>query len=566
MKIRLLLVMCMTVCMLASCGQSEEGSGGAESTVSQSSSQQSDEEDIDEETGMQLSMDSIDIRYYATFDGDDLSRFAARREGDPTVLAASDEIVKSGKKSLCASGRKSEGDGFVMKLDDLVEAGKDYCVNFSVMQRDRSPVTVGLEYTDTNGALQTKPLITTKEGGRWHNVKQLLVPLPGDFKSGCICFEGGTSDIFLDYINVIAIPSADIETEIQSLCEVYTGAFKIGTAVTPADLKSRSTAALIEKHFSKSITVGNELKSDYVLDETATLEYYKQNGDDEHPQVSFEAAKPVLDYARSLKIPVRVHTLVWHSQTPTWFFKEGYDPAGNWVTPEKMNARLENYIKAYFEKLTELYPDVVFYSCDVVNEAWLENGKPRVAGDNKVTEGTSAWVQIYGDNSFIEQAFTYARKYAPEGCKLYYNDYNEYMDVKLKAIVNMAQELKEKGLIDGIGMQSHLDVRTGKDAFPSVDMYKKALDTYCGLGLDVQITELDATVPNNSGEQYFEAQAEYYKGIMSAAYAHKEQISAVIFWGLSDDKSWRASGQPLLFDGSGKAKPAFYAALEAVSG
>ncbi|MBR6044170.1 MAG: endo-1,4-beta-xylanase [Ruminococcus sp.] len=545
--------------MVTACGESDSSSSGGQNNSTVQSA--SDEEDIDEETG-NMSADFVEILYYTNFDDGDISKFAARSSDDPTSLAVVEGKAKTGKKSLCASGRTSEKNGPVFKLDGIAEANKEYCMNINVMQDDRSPVTVGLEYTDQSGAVQTKALFTTKQGGRWHNIKQLLVSIPGDFKSGYIYFEGGTSDIWLDFLNFIELPSADIEFDIDSLCEVFKDDFKVGTAITPADLKSRSTTALLEKHFNQSITVGNELKPDYVLDQDATLAYFKESGDDEHPQVSFDAAKPVLEYARTQNIPVRVHTLVWHSQTPTWFFKEGYDAAGEWVSPEKMTARLENYIKAYFEKLTELYPDINFYACDVVNEAWMENGKPREAGDNKVKEGASAWVKIYGDNSFIEKAFTFARKYAPEGCKLYYNDYNEYMSGKLNAIYDMAEDFKEKGIIDGIGMQSHLDVRKGTDAFPSVQMYKTALDTYSTLGLDIQITELDATVPNNSKDTYFEAQAEYYKGIMEAAYEYKDYISAVIFWGLSDDKSWRASGQPLLFDGNNKAKPAFYSIIE----
>ena len=109
----------------------------------------------------------------------------------------------------------------------------------------------------------------------------------------------------------------------------------------------------------------------------------------------------------------------------------------------------------------------------------------------------------------------------------------------------MAADFKEKGIIDGIGMQSHLDVRTGNDAFPSVAMYNKALDKYSELGLDIQITELDATVPKASGDKYFDAQAEYYKGIVQSIYDHKDNVSALIFWGITDDKSWRAMQQPL---------------------
>lgn len=48
------------------------------------------------------------------------------------------------------------------------------------------------------------------------------------------------------------------------------------------------------------------------------------------------------------------------------------------------------------------------------------------AAEQSENPNYSGWVKIFGDNSFIEPAFEYARKYAPEGCKLYYNDFNEY--------------------------------------------------------------------------------------------------------------------------------------------
>lgn len=232
---------------------------------------------------------------------------------------------------------------------------------------------------------------------------------------------------------------------------------------------------LVEKHFSGSLTAGNEMKPDAVLNHDACVAYAEETGDDTNPQVSFSAAKPFLNYCQKNNIPVRIHTLVWHSQTPDWFFKENYAADGEWVSKEKMLQRMENYIKNYFEVLTELYPDIDFYACDVVNEAWMEDGNPRQAGEQGSSgSAKSAWVQVFGDNSFIEPAFTFARKYAPKGCKLYYNDYNEYMSGKMNAIVNMATELKEKGLIDGIGMQSHLDARQSLDAaFPSVSAYKK---------------------------------------------------------------------------------------------
>jgi endo-1,4-beta-xylanase len=290
----------------------------------------------------------------------------------------------------------------------------------------------------------------------------------------------------------------------------------------------------------------------------------EENGDDENPQVSLASAKPVLDYCVKNNIPLRAHTLVWHSQTPEWFFKENYDAKGEYVSKEKMLKRMENYIKNVFAALAKEYPTLNIYACDVVNEAWLEDCTPRKPGHPSESNqwGASDWVAVFGDNSFIDYAFEYARKYAPKGCKLYYNDYNEYMDKK-KQIVEMATRLKEKGVIDGIGMQAHIDCRQSMDAaFPSPQMFEQAVKEYVATGLDVQITELDATVQENSGDKYFDIQAKYYKGLFDIYEKYADKISAVIFWGVTDTKSWRASQNPLIFDKDFMAKPAFKSIVE----
>ena len=120
----------------------------------------------------------------------------------------------------------------------------------------------------------------------------------------------------------------------------------------------------------------------------------------------------------------------------------------------------------------------------------------------------------------------------------------------------MATDLKAKGLIDGIGMQSHLATN-----FPSAAQYKKALAKFAALGLDIQVTELDITTSDTS-EAGLETQAQVYSDIMDALVEYSDSISAVIFWGVTDDQSWRASQLPLLFDKDFKAKPAYYAIVD----
>ena len=43
---------------------------------------------------------------------------------------------------------------------------------------------------------------------------------------------------------------------------------------------------------------------------------------------------------------------------------------------------------------------------------------------------------------------------------------------------------------------------------------------------------------------------------------HKDEISAVVFWGTTDDMSWRATKYPLLFNEDYTAKESFYSIVD----
>ena len=502
----------------------------------------------------------------------DLEHWSNRGGDDKTVLAISADAAKSGDSGLSATERGDTWHGPAFRMDGFLEPDTQYYFSCSVRGEWYTNTTLSFQFSvdgDTSYSNLKQNIQATSGGGNgWAEIKNVPISYSDGMEGVYVYFEGGQESIFIDDVKITEAPRVEIESDLPSLSEIYKDKFKIGTALSPEDMSSQPFMDLLQKHFGESVTVGNQMKPDYVLNKTKTLEYLEKTGDDETPQISFSQAKPVLNYARKYGIPVRVHTLVWHSQTPEWFFKEDYDEKKDYVSPDKMKKRMENYIKSFFTTLTELYPDVNFYACDVVNEAWTDNGTPREAGHCGQSNNYAAsdWVAVFGDNSFIDYAFEYARKYAPEGCKLYYNDYNEYMTGKLDAVCEMAERLKKAGNIDGIGMQSHLDVRQSLDAaFPSLSMYENALKKYIGLGLDVQITELDATVQENSDDKYFDVQAKYYKGLFDLYEKYSDNISAVIFWGITDHKSWRASQNPLIFDKEYMAKPAFKSIVDGKS-
>lgn len=507
----------------------------------------------------------LDDKFESDFDNNSTQKWNGRGSAK---VELSNKYAHSGTTSLYVSGRTQLWNGATRSLSDIMEAGGYYKVGTYVLYdgdqySDTQKFSINLQY-DLNGKENYYTIATeTANKGEWKYVGSEFTVPEGATNFYTYVQTGYTSapkeqdlmNFYMDDAVGEHLPDPAIQDDIASLKDAYSDYFKIGCSCTGSEFAQGATKDLIKKHYN-SLTLGNELKPDSVLDQALSQKYVAETGDDTMPQISLNEADEILKFAGENKIPVRGHVLVWHSQTPDWFFKEGFQDDGDWVSKDVMLQRMENYIKNVFAALEEEYPTVDFYAWDVVNEAWLDNGVPRTGGGQSENANYSGWVKVFGDNSFIEPAFEYARKYAPANTKLYYNDFNEYMPQKTDAICKMALELKDKGLIDGIGMQSHLDV-----GFPNVSTYKKALEKFVETGLDIQVTELDITTSDTS-EAGFEKQAEMYKGIMDACVEYADSISAVVFWGTTDDKSWRAAKTPLLFNENYTAKPSFYAIVE----
>ena len=335
-----------------------------------------------------------------------------------------------------------------------------------------------------------------------------------------------------------------VETASDSLKDTFGSKFKMGTCVSPGELNTG--AAFIKKHFN-SITPENELKPDAIINQQAC----QQKGNNVNTQVVFNSGtKAILKFCQDNGIALRGHTFVWYSQTPDWFFRENFQNYGNYVNKNVMNQRLESLIKNTFALIAKDYPKLNVYAYDVCNELFVNGGGGLRPASN------SKWMLVYGDDSFIINAFTYARKYAPKGCKLFINDFNEYMTAKTNDIYNMALKLKQKGIIDGIGMQSHVGVN-----FPSFADYKKALEKFLSTGLEVHISELDIAFENNPN-----AQATYFKNVFQLAVDKAGtgggKVTCLTVWGTNDGNSWISDKKALLFAAGYTPKQAYYSVME----
>jgi len=324
-----------------------------------------------------------------------------------------------------------------------------------------------------------------------------------------------------------------------SLKEVYGDKFYIGAAVHLNGLNDERYTKNLLTHYN-SITAENDMKPEALLDKAAS----QAAGE---VVCNFEKMDQYCDFAVANGLKLRGHTLVWHSQTPAWFFKEGFDDNGAYVDPATMDKRLEQFINQVFGHIKEKYPDL-FYAYDVCNEVVSSYTMPY-----------NNWKTVYGDYSYVTKAFEYARKASEgTGIKLYYNDYNEYDEGKAEQIIELLAEAKAAGNIDGIGMQSHVNIE-----YPPMDQYRETIEKFVAAGYDVQITELDiATAIDGNGLPPDSAmaakQAQIYKELFQIYIDYKDYISSVTLWGINDQHSWRGSQDPLIFDREYKEKDSFW--------
>ncbi len=427
-------------------------------------------------------------------------------------------------------------------------SGETYTLSVHVRQEEKAETLFMLSVAHKKGGVES-----------YENLGSVRAK-QGEWSEISCSYTAGAYETFVLYVETLGAPSLSYEMkdfvlegrqaeftsaeEIPALKDVYAPYFDFGTAVTGSEALNQKRMDFYASQFN-IMTPGNELKPDFVLDLAASQKAAET--DDTAAVVHFDSVKPLLDYAKEHGIKVHGHVLVWHSQTPEGFFHVGYNRFKAYATREVILARLENYIKGIMDYLEENYSGVVV-SWDVVNEAIDDTtGKLR----------SSNWTKYVGDD-FILRAFEIARRCAPEGVLLYYNDYNTALEPKQTGIVKLLEQLIAEGTIDGYGFQMHHDV-----AFPSAASIKKCVERIGAMDLRLRVSELDVTVKTDSQED-FAKQAKYYADVMEILLPWADKIEAVQVWGVTDDLSWRARQYPLLFDAEAKPKPAFWAVVEAV--
>lgn len=350
----------------------------------------------------------------------------------------------------------------------------------------------------------------------------------------------------------------------ESLKKVYKDSFKIGVALNQEISSSEDKAwnMLIAKHFN-TITPENVMKAERINPEPGVYD--------------FKPADDFVALGKKNNMFMVGHTLVWHNQTPAWFF---INAKGEPNTPEQQIERM----RVFIEKVAGRYKGKL-HAWDVVNE---------VIGDDGQYRANTAWVKAVGGDALVKAAFKYAHQYAPDA-ELYYNDFNAWRPAKRDGIVRMVKMLQAEGIrIDGIGMQGHWGLN-----YPKKEYIEAAIDAYAALGVKVMITELDIDVlpltregqiigtgmlhPQFQEEEFEEyldpyknglpadvqtALTKRYQEIFEILYKKRDKIDRVTFWGIHDGMNWKndypifgRTNYPLIWNRDGSAKPALDAIL-----
>ena len=565
-----------------------------------------------------------------------------------TVGTEKNEIGDSGLKTYGVINRDpataSSGDCFSQDITNAVERGEEYQYSFWAKlsddykdapeeQRnvDFAPFYVAGGEATYLGSYSTGVLsgevTKTLTAGEWtkfsgtfnvpKTADQIVIRIieqgtdygQGKCVKGAYCVTGVS-------MKKITKPKPEIEKDIPdwktSVTESLGNDSIAGTAIMSSEISDDTLMELVEKHFN-AVTLGNELKPDalfnYQIGQSVDCKTITFKGtelkvpvvNDKNENLDFSRADAMLEKILEWnnanpknKIRVRGHVLVWHSQTPEWFFHEDYDVAKPYVDKETMNRRLEWFISSvfdhYFGKAANGKYDGLFYGWDVVNEAVNGNTyrDDKVIPDESDTStsdtrhgSNSMWWRVYQSNEFIINAFKYANQYAPEDVELYYNDYGETDNTKCEGIVKLINDVKHAAgtRLDAFGMQAHYNV----DGF-SAAQFKSVAKKYAQAAGKVQLTELDFKASSTYDGTAATKESEYTK----MAYCHKNlyeaikalknegtNVSGLTVWGVIEPNSWlhsqsnvgggaNGSAQcPLLFDGNYKAKPAYWAYVDA---
>ena len=477
--------------------------------------------------------------------------------GSPTVTVTDAEAHESVYAAL-VSDRDGQGDGIRLDVSDVFESSVTYDVTAWVkMAAGEEPDDLWLSMQRTNDgadAFDTIGQFANIGSSAWTQVETSFTM--ADAETAYLYFEtsyntGGPGAFLVDDIT---IRSRDVQVEpLTPLMDTVD--FPLGVAIDSRDTVG-SSGELTLRHFDQ-VTAENHMKVEAWYDDEQNFRM--------HPE-----AVAVMDFAQENDLRVYGHVLLWHSQTPEWFFQNdaGEPLSDSDADKQFLRDRLRTHIFDIAETISDRYGPFgsetnPLVAWDVVNEVISDS--PEYADGLRRSE----WYRILGEE-FIDLAFAYADEafngeYAAEGVEhpvtLFINDYNTDQGGKQDRYYALVTRLLDRGVpVDGVGHQFHVSLST------PVSALETALDRFADLPVVQAVTEMDVTVGTPVTQANLIEQGYYYRDafdVFRQFHADTGDMFSVTVWGLHDGRSWRSTQAPLLFDSGLQGKPAYYGAAGA---
>ncbi len=473
-------------------------------------------------------------------------------QGTPTVDLTTDQ-AHSPTHAALISNRTGQGDGIGHAAAGVMTPGTTYIITAWVRMATGSD-SIWLSMRRTNAGTDSFDTI-----GQFDNVtsdawKQVTATYQmGQAETAFLYFEtsysSGTNTPFMvDDILVQEQGGPHWDPNLTPLKDTLT--FPVGVAIDSRETTG-AYAGLLQHHFEQ-ITPENHMKPEawYDVDKNFRI----------HPE-----AKSLMDYAAANGIRVYGHTLLWHQQTPDWFFQraDGTPLTNSPADQAILSARLHDHIFNVAATLSSLYGDFgsatnPLVAFDVANE---------VISDQAETDGLrrSAYYNILGP-SYIDDAFTWANQafnvdHAAVGVThpiaLVINDYNTEQAGKRARLHTLVADLLSRSIpVDIVGHQFHASLST------PVQLFDTALAAFEDLPVQQVVSELDVMTGTPVDDAKLIEQGYYYRDAFRIFRARAADIYSVTVWGLYDTRSWRSDNAPLLFNGQLTAKPAYTGAVD----
>jgi len=261
----------------------------------------------------------------------------------------------------------------------------------------------------------------------------------------------------------------------------------------------------------------------------------------EQDQFNFSIVDEQVTFALDHNMEVCAHTLLWPSYSevyPDWVLKGDFSKQA-----------LSQLLQAYIVQVMTHYHGKI--------DCWI------IVEDPYADSPGRSWdllYQAFGGYDYIDLVYQIARQTDPQAMLIYNDGENITLDGERTELTRqIVQRLQQKGLIDGVGLEMHLDGSQPPDKAEVI----AAMQSY---GLPVHITEIDVDLENVPGtqEDRYALQAQVYGDMLSTC-LESGVCQSYSVWGFGDKYSflerYNDKADATLYDDNLDPKPAYFTLL-----